>query len=211
MLDVDKTLLVCGLAIGTYLLASINFSIMLARLLGKPDPRTVGSKNAGATNMARVVGKPAAVLVLLLDLARAFVVIWTTRALGLEELAPAMALPLMLGNLFPAFHRFRGGKGVAAAVGAMLAISPPVMLFGGGVFLVVAALFRRVSIGSILMCASYPAWFALFRGTTAELATAATIALVVMVTHRRNIARIARGEEPRIGERRQTASSEGDR
>ncbi|MBW2278828.1 MAG: glycerol-3-phosphate 1-O-acyltransferase PlsY [Deltaproteobacteria bacterium] len=211
MIDVQKALLVVGLAVGTYILGSINFSIVLARLLGKPDPRKFGSKNAGATNMARTAGKPAAVAVLLLDLGRAFVVIWGTRALGLQDLAPAMALPLLLGNLYPVLHRFRGGKGVAASVGAMVAIAPPVMLFGGGVFLLAAALFRRVSIGSILMCASYPAWFALFNGTTAELATAATIAAVVVVTHRRNIARLARGVEPRIGERRETEQAEADR
>ena len=211
MIDVQKALLVAGLAIGTYLLGSINFSIVLARLLGKPDPRTIGSKNAGATNMARVAGKPAAAAVLLLDLGRAFVVIWGTRALGLHDLAPAMALPLLLGNLHPVFHRFRGGKGVAATVGVLLAISPPVMLFGGGVFLLTTALFRRVSIGSILMCASYPLWFALFDGTTAELATTATIAVVVVTTHRRNIARIARGVEPRIGERHDAEQAETDR
>jgi glycerol-3-phosphate acyltransferase PlsY len=203
MIDPWNTVLVVGLAIGAYLLGSINFSIALARLLGKPDPRTVGSKNAGATNMMRAAGKPAAAAVLALDLARAFAVIWGSRALGLHDLAPAMALPLFLGNLYPVFHRFRGGKGVAAAVGATLAICPPAMLFGGGVFLIAIALFCRVSIGSMLMCTAFVVWFAVFRGTAVELVTAATIALTVFVTHRGNIARIARGEEPRIGTRRE--------
>jgi glycerol-3-phosphate acyltransferase PlsY len=202
MQDAPKLLIAAGFVAAAYLLGSINFSILLARLLGKPDPRTVGSGNAGATNMARAAGKPAAAAVLALDLARAFAVIWGARWFGLVELAPAMALPLFLGNLYPAFHRFRGGKGVAAAVGAMLAISPAAMLFGGGVFLLSVALFRRVSIGSILMCLSYPLWFALFDGTPAELATAGVFGLVVIATHRTNIARIASGDEPRIGEPR---------
>lgn len=203
MVDVQQLLLVAGLAVGAYLLGSINFSIALARILGKPDPRSVGSGNAGATNMARAAGRPAAAAVLVLDVARACAAIWGTRALGLHDLAPAMALPLLLGNLYPVFHRFRGGKGVAAAAGAMLAISPPAMLFGGGVFLVALAALRRVSIGSMAMCLAYPLWFAVFGGTTAELATAATIAAVALATHRQNIARIARGEEPRVGDRRE--------
>jgi len=203
MIDPSRTLLVAGLAAVAYLAGSVNFSIAIARLLGRPDPRSVGSGNAGATNMARVAGKPAAAAVLILDLGRAFAVISGARALGLHELAPAMALPLFLGNLHPVFHRFRGGKGVAAAVGSMLAISPPAMLFGGGVFLLSAAASRRVSIGSMAMCLSYPLWFWLFDGTAAELGTGAVFALAVVATHRRNIARIARGEEPRIGEARE--------
>jgi glycerol-3-phosphate acyltransferase PlsY len=208
MIDLQQALIALGVALAAYAICSVNFSIAIARLLGKADPREIGSKNAGATNMARVAGWPAAASVLLLDLGRAFLVIWGARAAGLGELSPAMALPLLLGNLFPLFHRFRGGKGVAAAVGAMLAIAPLAMLFGGGLFLIALALFRRVSIGSMLMCLGFPVWFLVFDGTTTELATAATIAGVVLVTHRRNIARIARGEEPRLGERAEQTPQE---
>lgn len=193
--------LIAGAAIGAYLLGSVNFSILLARLLRKPDPRTVGSGNAGATNLARVAGYPWAVVVLLLDLGRAFGVVYGAVLLGLGELSPALTLPLLLGNLYPLYHRFRGGKGVAAAVGAMLAIEPLAMLCGGGVFFAGAAVTRRVSVGSLAMAASYPAWTWLFGGPRTELVTAATIGGLVIFTHRLNIARLARGEEPRIGAR----------
>ncbi len=199
--------LVVATAACAYLLGSINFSVVAARILGAGDLRSTGSGNAGATNLARAAGKPAAAVVLALDLVRAFAVIHGAFIMGMGDLAPAMALPLLAGNLFPIFHRFRGGKGVAASVGIILAISWQSMLCGGGVFLLVFALTRRVSPASILMCLGYPAWIWLWGGSATEMAVAGTIALIIPITHRKNISRLLAGTEPRTGGR--TAPPEG--
>jgi acyl phosphate:glycerol-3-phosphate acyltransferase len=192
-------LLVAGTALGSYLAGSLNFSVLASRTLGLKDPRRSGSGNAGATNLSRSAGMPVALGVLVLDLGRAAGVIWGGRAAGLEELAPTLALPLLLGNLFPLFHGFRGGKGVAASCGAMLAISPPALLCGGGLFLLVLALFRRVSPGSLAMCTSFPLWLWLLDGSVTEIAVAGALGAAMLVTHRANLARLVRGEEPRLG------------
>jgi glycerol-3-phosphate acyltransferase PlsY len=109
----------------------------------------------------------------------------------------------LLGNLFPLFHRFKGGKGVAAAVGAFLALSPPVMLLGGGVFIAVYAVWRRVSAGSLAMVCAYPLLSWWLDGRPALVAVSVTVSLVLFFTHRANLARLFRGEEPRtdIGRR----------
>ncbi|HUT76187.1 MAG TPA: glycerol-3-phosphate acyltransferase [Polyangia bacterium] len=183
-----------------YLAGSINFSIILSRLLGRGDPRAAGSGNAGATNLARTLGRGPALLVLALDLGRAFAVLLGGRLLGLGELSAALALPLLLGNLFPLFHSFRGGKGVATATGAMLAIDPAAMLCGGGVFLVFAALTRRSSAGSLCMAVSFGPWLWLFDRSATEIAVGVTIGLIIPLTHRANIRRLLDGSEPRLGE-----------
>jgi glycerol-3-phosphate acyltransferase PlsY len=187
-------------AAAAYLAGSINFSIVASRLLGRGDPRSAGSGNAGATNLARTLGRGPALFVLALDLGRAFAVIRGGQLLGLGDPSAALALPLLLGNLFPLFHSFRGGKGVATAAGAMLAIDPAAMLCGGGVFLVVAALTRRVSAGSLCMALSFGPWLWLFDRPAAAIAVGAAIALVIPLTHRANLRRLLDGSEPRLGE-----------
>ncbi|MFO8073100.1 MAG: glycerol-3-phosphate acyltransferase [Polyangia bacterium] len=202
------TLLIAGAALGSYLAGSVNFSVLASRLLGLGDPRRAGSGNAGATNLFRTAGMPVALGVLVLDLGRAAGVIWGGRTAGLEGLAPALALPLLLGNLFPVFHGFRGGKGVAATSGSMLAISPLALLCGGGLFLLLMASFRRVSLGSLAMCASFPLWLWLLDGSVTEIAVAGTLGAAMLVTHRANLARLVRGEEPRLGRSASEAKSE---
>ena len=143
-----------------------------------------------------------AVPVLLLDIGKAAGVIWGARLLGFGEFAVAFALPMLLGNLFPVFHHFRGGKGVAAAVGIMLAIDPVAMLLGGLILLVVVAVSRRVSLGSLAMVLFYPFWIWLDDGPMNTLVTVLAIALVILFTHRENMERLARGLEPKIGEKK---------
>ena len=201
MFEPRDILTLVAVIVGAYLAGSVNFSIAAARVLGHGDLRAHGSRNAGATNLSRVAGKPAAVVVLLLDLARAFAVILAARHALPLGWAPAAAIPLLLGNLFPLFHGFKGGKGVAASVGIALALNPPVMLAGGGVFLVVFGISRRVSPGSILMTLSYPVWSYLFFSQPLEVAAFATFAAAILLTHRANIARLLRGEEPALGPR----------
>jgi glycerol-3-phosphate acyltransferase PlsY len=187
-------------AVAAYLAGSINFPLVLSRLLGRGDPRAAGSGNAGATNLARTLGRGPALFVLALDLGRAFAVIRGGHLAGLGDLSFALALPLMLGNLFPLFHSFRGGKGVAAATGAMLAIDPAAMLCGGGVFLALTALTRRVSLGSLGMTVSFAPWLWLFDRPLTATAVGAAFGIVIPLTHRANIRRLLDGSEPRLGE-----------
>jgi len=188
-----------GAAVGAYAAGSVNFSLFAARLLGHGDLRRLGSGNAGATNLARVAGKGPAAAVLALDIARGAGVIFAASAVGLDPWSPLAAIPLLLGNMFPVFHNLRGGKGVAAAVGALLVVSPFAALIGGGIFFTAFAIGRRVSAGSIAMALSYPAAAMLLGGSWVDVATATGLAVLLVASHRRNIARLAAGTEPRFG------------
>jgi glycerol-3-phosphate acyltransferase PlsY len=199
MVDTQRLLLILGAAVCAYLVGSVNLSIIACRLRGISDLRGAGSGNPGATNLLRVAGWQVAVPVLLLDIVKAATVIWIARFLGLGEMASVLALPLLLGNLFPLFHCFQGGKGVAAAVGVMLAINPIAMLLGGVVLLAVVGIGKRVSFGSLSMVAFYPLWLWFDNSAANDLVTAATIAVVIFVTHRANISRLLRGMEPALG------------
>lgn len=191
-----------GMALCAYLVGSVNLSIIACKLLRIKDLRATGSGNPGATNLLRVAGWQVAVPVLLLDIGKAAAVIWGARLFGFGEFSCVFALPLLLGNLFPVFHRFKGGKGVAAVVGIMLAINPVAMLLGGLVFLAAVAAGRRVSLGSLAMVLFYPIWIGIREGLGKELVTTLTIAFVILITHRSNIRRLIRGAEPRIGEKK---------
>ncbi len=203
MLNTDMALAVAAVSTLAYLVGSVNLSIVAARLLKLDDPRKSGSGNAGATNLLRTAGWRVAVPVLLADMVKAWAAVWIAGIIGPQYFAPAAALPLLLGNLFPIFHRFRGGKGVAAMVGATLAIEPFAMLLGGAVFLLALGISRRVSLGSLLMVASYPLWIWLFGGTQNAIITSLTVAFVILVTHRANIARILGGKEPKLGQKKE--------
>jgi glycerol-3-phosphate acyltransferase PlsY len=181
-----------------YLVGSINLAILLTRAFHLQDPRGAGSSNPGVTNLYRTAGIKVAGPVLMLDLGKAFLVIHGAGLVGLLELAPFFALPYVLGNLFPLFHGFRGGKGVAAVVGTFLAIDPVVMLAGGGVFILMLVLTRRVSVGSMAMVLSYPAWIIALGGALSSLITAAILGVVLLATHRANLARLLRGKEPKL-------------
>jgi acyl phosphate:glycerol-3-phosphate acyltransferase len=185
-------------AAAAYLAGSVNFSVIAGRIAGTGDPRGAGSGNAGANNLLRTAGWRVALAVLALDFGRAAGVVLAARAFGPVELAPLVVLPLLLGNLYPCFHGFRGGKGVAAVVGAFLALAPLVPLLAGPVFLFAVGLSRRVSAGSMLMICTYPPLaFALGEPRDA-IAVAGTCAAAILFTHRANIRRLARGEEPRL-------------
>jgi glycerol-3-phosphate acyltransferase PlsY len=210
MLDFTTTRIAAtiGVIVGAYAAGSVNFSLLAARLLGHGDLRSHGSGNAGATNLSRVAGKGPAALVLALDIARGAGVVFAASAAGMDPWSPLAAIPLLLGNRFPVFHNFRGGKGVAAAVGAMLVVSPFAVLAGGGVFFAAFAIGRRVSAGSILMALSYPAATMLLGGSRVEVFTAAGLAVLLVASHRRNIARLAAGTEPRFGARTESPCAE---
>ena len=195
------------IAAAAYLLGSVSFAVLVSRLMGLPDPHSYGSKNPGATNVLRSGSKLAALLTLIGDtgkgaLAVILVSLYTGEdpAIGYEaSIAGAMAL---LGHLYPVFHGFRGGKGVATAAGVLLALNPWLGLGVLATFAIIIAFFRMVSLASIISAVFAVFWAWSLFGMAPITPVVGAIALLVIWRHRDNIVRIARGIEPRLGEKK---------
>jgi len=193
------------IALAGYLLGSVSFAVLVSRLMGLPDPHTYGSKNPGATNVLRSGSKLAAVLTLIGDTGKGALAVllaayYTGESPASGYDAPIAGAMAFLGHAFPVFHRFQGGKGVATAAGVLLAFSPWLGLGVLATFAIIIAFFRMVSLASMIAAvfAVFWAWF-LF-GLAPVTPVVGAIALLVVWRHRENIARIARGIEPRLGE-----------
>ena len=189
----------------SYVLGSIPFGILMARLFGGRDVRKAGSGNIGATNVVRVVGPLAGILTLLLDAAKGWFAVWiAVRTTHGEAFAIALAgFFAMLGHCFPLWLRFRGGKGVATAAGVFGALCPAAMLAAMILFLLVAGFWRFVSLGSIAAAAAIPLlvyllWAPHFAPPVSVTLVSLVIATLVVYQHRGNISRLARGEEPKF-------------
>ncbi len=191
-----------------YLLGAICFAIPISRLFIKQDIRTIGSKNAGMTNVLRCVGAPAAMLTLLGDLGKAIVSVIAANQLFSyftgEEVFYAGYVGgvfAVLGHLFPVWFKFKGGKGVMTATGMMLAINPTICLLALAVFLLVFAFTRIISISSISAAIALPIINGVFLTLTNDphriffTLAAAVVALVVIVMHKENIKRLLKGTE----------------
>jgi len=139
------------LAILAYLLGSLSFAILLSRLAGGPDPRVSGSGNPGATNMLRVAGKRLAILTLLGDLLKGLLPVLVAHWLGLGLQQQAwVGLAAVVGHLYPAYFRLRGGKGVATAAGMLLGLYPPAALLALGAWLLTFTLTRTSSLAALV-------------------------------------------------------------
>ena len=193
--------------VGAYLLGSISFAVLVSKVMGLPDPRTYGSKNPGATNVLRTGSKVAALLTLIGDSCKGAVAVLL--AIAFVTLVPAelalVGLAAFLGHLYPVFHRFRGGKGVATAAGVLLALDWRV---GLGTLLTwgIIALFLRYSSLAALVAALFAPL-----GTTYLLGWQAGVVVAVMSAflvwrHKGNIERLLAGTEPRIGAKKATPS-----
>ena len=196
-----QTLLI---ALAAYALGSISFAVFVSKAMGLPDPRSYGSKNPGATNVLRSGSKLAAALTLIGDtgkgaLAVLLTVLYTGEPAVAGYDAPVAGAMALLGHLFPAFHGFRGGKGVATAAGVLLALHPWLGLGTLATFGIFIAFFRIVSLASIVSAVFAVFWsFFLFHDEPVSFAVLA-IALLVIGRHRDNILRLVRGTEPRLG------------
>jgi glycerol-3-phosphate acyltransferase PlsY len=187
-------------AIAAYLLGSISFAIVVSRLFALPDPRSYGSGNPGATNVLRSGRKAAAALTLLGDGGKGWLAVWLA-ALYAPGTAAIAALAVFLGHLYPAFHRFKGGKGVATAAGAILGLDWRLGLGTIATWLVLLAFFRYSSLAS-LVSAIFAASFApLLLGFGPQSLCVLAIAALLVWRHRENIRRLMRGEESRVGEK----------
>lgn len=187
----------------SYLLGSINGSLVLGRLRGGVDIRKQGSGNAGGTNALRTQGPWFALGVVIIDVAKGWVAAGPLTTLAGTAVTPWLpatcALFAVLGHVYPVFHGFRGGKGAATLVGTILALSAPVLLALLGVWLAIVMLFGFVGLASILAAASLPLlfWWLGAEPLLPLLIFAAAAALLVLYTHRGNVARMRAGTEPR--------------
>lgn len=184
--------------IGGYLLGSIPFGVIAARLFGLGDLRQVGSGNIGATNVLRAGGKWAALLTLLGDGGKGAAAVLLARAFAGEGMAMAAGLAAFLGHLFPAWLRFRGGKGVATFLGMLLALDWRAGALACATWLLVAGVLRFSSLAALAAAFFAPLYLWLL-GKPALALFAVALALMVFATHRMNIARLLSGTEPRIG------------
>ena len=185
-----------------YLLGSVSTAIVVCRLMGLPDPRTEGSNNPGATNVLRIGGKKAAALTLAGDSLKGVIPMLACHLLGVSVTVFALAgLAVFLGHLYPVFFGFKGGKGVATFLGALLALDLGAGLVACAAWLAVALVLRYSSLSSL--CAAAVAPFALF-GLTGAVDLSLVIAamsVLLIVRHRQNIANLLAGRERRIGEK----------
>jgi glycerol-3-phosphate acyltransferase PlsY len=186
-----------ALLLGAYLLGSLPTGVLLARRRGV-DLRAVGSGNIGATNVARSVGKGLGALTLLGDCLKGLLPVLLARLLLFDPWSvAAVGLAAFLGHVFSLFLRFRGGKGVATALGVFLALAPEAAAIAVGLFVLTCAAFRRVSVGSLVGALALPALLAAFEAHSAHLVLAGVLCGAILLTHRENLARLWRGRENR--------------
>lgn len=186
----------------SYLIGSISFAVLLVRLRTGQDIRTEGSGNAGATNVMRAHGKSLGILVGILDIAKGAAGVFLVRFFTSDPRAAAAAgFAAIVGHVFPIFYGFRGGKGVATAVGAFAALAPVATLVCVGVFVAVVALSRYVSLGSVVAMTLLPLLCGLFHAPLATVVAAAATAVLIVLKHFGNLKRLARGEERKLGAR----------
>jgi glycerol-3-phosphate acyltransferase PlsY len=186
-----------------YLLGSMSFAVLLVRLKTGKDIRTEGSGNAGATNVLRAHGKALALLVAGLDIAKGALAVFLVKLVTADpRYAAAAGFAAILGHVFPIFYGFRGGKGVATAVGAFLVLAPWATLVCAGIFLLIVAATKYVSLGSVIaMVLLPPVAGLLFRAPRPVVMAAAATAVLIVLKHRENLKRLASGKERRLGEK----------
>lgn len=196
-----------ALAVASYLLGSIPFGLVLTKLAGLGDIRAIGSGNIGATNVLRTGKKGLAAATVLLDGGKGAAAVLLARWLVADELAPLIAGVLaFLGHLYPVWLRFKGGKGVATAIGLWLALAWPVAVCVCLLWLLTAFLGRRSSLASLVAIGLTPVLAGFIASASYALA-ALPVTLLVFWRHRGNIERLLAGTEPKIGESKQKAEN----
>jgi len=193
------------IAAGSYLLGSIPFGYLLVRIFRGEDVRRSGSGNIGATNVSRKSPGLGA-LTLLLDALKGSAAVGMTYLIApTRPLMSVAALFAVLGHVFPLWLKFRGGKGVATALGSFLVIAPKAVLVAAGIFIAIVIVFRYVSLGSIMAVALFPLLVYEMRAygnAPAALALIAATSLLIVAKHHENIGRLLAGTESRVGARR---------
>jgi glycerol-3-phosphate acyltransferase PlsY len=183
-----------------YLSGSISTAIIVCRLLGLPDPRTEGSHNPGATNVLRFGGKKAAVITLFGDLLKGYLPVSIAALAGASEFGVAgAALGAFIGHLYPVFFGFQGGKGVATAFGAILALSPWVATLTLTTWLLMAAVARTSSLAALTAAALAPFYLWWFELPESYVFVVLIMVMLLFWRHRSNIRNLLSGTEQKIG------------
>jgi glycerol-3-phosphate acyltransferase PlsY len=186
------------LILGAYLLGSIPTGLLLAKAAGV-DIRTTGSGNIGATNVYRTLGRSVGILTLVGDCLKGLIPVLVVRYLGLGDIMiAAVGTAAFLGHVYTVFLGFKGGKGVATALGVFLGVSPAGVGIAVVIFIAVVAAFRYISLGSITAAAALPFIITLLDRRPPIIAMTAVIALLVIWKHRENIARLREGTESKF-------------
>lgn len=183
-----------------YLLGSVSSAIVVSRLFGIEDPRKVGSGNPGATNVLRYGGKKAAIITLVGDILKGVVPVLVAHALKVDATVLGLTmLAAFLGHVFPVFHGFKGGKGVATAAGALIALNPWVGLALVATWLVMAFTTRYSSLSAIVVSVLAPLYVWMFTGAVVLTVTTGVMAVLLVFRHRGNIKNLLAGTETKIG------------
>lgn len=208
-------ILIVLLTLLSYVVGSISFAVVVSRALRLRDPRTFGSRNPGATNVLRSGNKTAAILTLLGDTAKGWIAvygsIWAMGALALPSLVVSLcAVAVFLGHVYPVFLKFKGGKGVATALGILLALNVWVALATAATWVIVACATRYSSLAAIAAAVFAPMYFIL--GSTViwpvnrgYAVAIIVISVVLLYRHQANISRLLRGKESKIGSKQNTS------
>ena len=199
----DQQVLVAVFVVAGYLLGAIPFGIVVSKAMGLPDPRTVGSKNVGFTNVLRVSGTKAGVLTLLGDLGKGWVIGWAAMQwLTDERFIMLVALSVILGHIFSPFLNFKGGKGVATALGSVLGLSPSIGLLLVLIWLGAVAIWRYSSGGALAAFGCLPVVAIVNEQRQEFLVFALIVSGLIWIKHKDNIVRLWKGTENKIGQRK---------
>lgn len=195
------------LPIAAYFIGSISAAIIVCKIMGLPDPRTEGSGNPGATNVLRVGGKTAAGITLAGDALKGFVPVFIANLLGATPLIIGLtAIAAVLGHLYPVFFQFKGGKGVATSFGAIFGVTWLVGLLTVATWLLLSFAFRISSLAALGSLLALPLFLWLVTKSAALVACGLVIAILVFIRHHANIARLLKGEEPKIGKKNEKST-----
>jgi glycerol-3-phosphate acyltransferase PlsY len=207
-LDLSTYLPLIAAALGGYLLGSIPFGVLAARMGGLGDIRKIGSGNIGATNVLRSGRKDLALITLLGDGGKGLAALLIARLITHDDAVSAMAGgAAFLGHLFPVWLKFKGGKGVATFFGVMLVAVWPAGLLAGLTWLAIAALFRISSLAALAAAALAPFFVLATDGAYPFLLMSVFMAILIFIRHHQNIARLLTGKEPRIGDGKKAAAA----
>lgn len=190
--------------VAAYLIGSVSFAVVVSKLFALPDPHSYGSGNPGATNVLRTGNKAAAALTLLGDGAKGWLAVFLAQQFGaqagVEPWTPAaVALAVFIGHLFPVFHKFQGGKGVATAAGIMLGLNLWMAAATFGVWFLIAIVFRISSIAALTATVVAPIFAFYFLGNDARAWVFIPIAALLVWRHKGNIEKLLQGKETSIG------------
>lgn len=193
--------------IAAYLIGSISFAVVVSMLFGLADPRTYGSKNPGATNVLRSGNKMAAALTLLGDGFKGWLAVWLAQKYGPQygigdSGIALVALAVFVGHLLPVFFKFKGGKGVATALGVLLGLNVWLGLATLATWLVIAYAFRYSSLAALVASVFAPFYYGLLFGTDVILLAVLVMSGLLIYRHRQNILNLMTGKESRIGSKK---------